>query len=236
MAAYTDRRPSSNYLRVLAEMQDALVSNQMEEISQKRLTKILLGSLPLRQNSGRIHLTGGQNNWSIRVPKVHPPEGELMELPNLPPEIVLEVMRIIDREIQLREETREVEQAKEALTTDEYSQRSIALYDTQITLTEDTQEVAAQISLLPNAQEPLIQQQLAKVAQAADVMGEVEDILAEPNTGPEAIAAITEVIEILLQTCRLPNAPMITTAPPTDGFCIGTPRTRRRQRQCLHRK
>ena len=42
-------------------------------------------------------------------------------------------MRIINREIQLREETRELEQAKEALTADEYRERSIALYDTQIT-------------------------------------------------------------------------------------------------------
>ena len=48
-------------------------------------------------------------------------------------------------------------------------------------------------------------------------MDEVEDILAEPNTGPEAIAAITEVIEILLQTCRIPNTPMVMTAPPANG-------------------
>jgi hypothetical protein len=144
----------------------------------------------------------------------------MMELPNLPPEIVLEVLRIIDREIQLREETRELEQAKEAITLDEYTERSIALYDTQITLTEDTREVAAQISLLPTAQERLIQQQLAKVTAAADVMDEVEDILAEPDTGPKAIAAITEVIEILLQTCRIPNTPMVTTAPPATAAAL----------------
>ena len=144
----------------------------------------------------------------------------LVELPNLPPEIVVEVMRIINREIQLREETRELEQAKEALTTDEYSERSIALYDTQITLTEDTREVEAQISLLPDAHERFIQNQLAKVAKAAEVMEEVEDILAAPDTGPRAIAAITEVIEILFQTGRVPNAPMITTAPPATASAL----------------
>ncbi len=219
MAAYTDRRPSPNYLRVLAEMQDALVSNQMEEIATG-IRKNFVGLSTIDAEFWADTLDRWAEQLVDPLPEGPPPEGGLMELPNLPPEIVLEVMRIIDREIQLREETREVEQAREALTADEYSERTIALYDTQITITEDTREVAAQISLLPNAQEPLIQQQLAKVAQAADIMGEVEDILAEPNTGPKAIAAITDVIETLLQTRRLPNTPMVTTAPPPTASAL----------------
>ena len=51
-------------------------------------------------------------------------------------------------------------------------------------------------------------------------MDEVEDILAEPDTGPKAIAAITEVIEILLQTARLPNTPMVMTAPPATAAAL----------------
>ena len=38
-------------------------------------------------------------------------------------------------------------------------------------------------------------------------MDEAESILAKPNTGPEAIAAISEVIEILLETQRTSNTP-----------------------------
>ena len=221
MAAYTDRRPSPNYLRVLAEMQDALVSNQIQEIA-KAINKNFVGQSTIEAEFWADTLDRWAEQLVDPLPEGQGPpgEGEMVNLPNLPPEIVLEVMRIIDREIQLREETREVEQAKEALTADAYSERSIELYDTQITLTEDTHEVAAQISLLPNAQEPLIQRQLAKVTQAAAVMGEVEDILAEPNTGPEAIAAITEVIEILLQTRRLPNAPMVTTGPAATASAL----------------
>ena len=219
MVAYADRRPSPNYLRVLAEMQDALVSNQMEDIA-KAINKNFVGQSTIEAEFWADTL----DRWAEQLvdprPDGPPPEGDMIELPNLPPEIVLEVLRIIDREITLREETRELEQAKEALTTDKYGERSIDLYDTQITLTEDTREVAAQISLLPNAQEPRIRQQLAKVLGAAEVMDEVEDILAEPDTGPKAIAAITEVIEILLQTCRLPNTPMITTAPPATAAAL----------------
>lgn len=219
MVAYSDRRPSPNYLRVLSEMQDALAPNQIQDIA-KTINKNFVGQSTIEAEFWADTL----DRWAEQLvdprPDRPPPEGGMMELPNLPPEIVLEVLRIIDREIQLREETRELEQAKEAITLDEYTDRSLALYDTQITLTEDTREVAAQISLLPNAEERLIQQQLAKVTAAADVMDEVEDILAEPDTGPKAIAAITEVIEILLQTCRIPNTPPITTAPPATAAAL----------------
>ena len=219
MVAYSDRRPSPNYLRVLSEMQDALVSNQMQDIA-KTINKNFVGQSTIEAEFWADTLDRWAEQLVDPLPDRPPPEGGMMELPNLPPEIVLEVLRIIDREIQLREETRELEQAKEAITTDVYKERSIALYDTQITIAEDTREVAAQISLLPNAQEQLIQQQLAKVTSAAVVMDEVEDILAEPDTGPKAIAAITEVIEILLQTCRLPNTPMVTTAPPATAAAL----------------
>ena len=219
MVAYSDRRPSPNYLRVLSEMQDALAPNQLQDIA-KTINKNFVGQSTIEAEFWADTLDRWAEQLVDPLPDGPPPEGGMMELPNLPPEIVLEVLRIIDREIQLREETRELEQAKEAITTDAYTERSVDLYDTQITLTEDTHEVAAQISLLPNAQERLIQQQLAKVAAAAEVMDEVEDILAEPDTGPKAIAAITEVIEILLQTCRIPNTPPITTAPPATAAAL----------------
>ena len=220
MVAYADRRPSEGFSRVLSEMQDAIVSDQMQDIAEA-ITDNFIGESTIAAEFWADTLDRWAEQLVDPLPEGAPPgEGGLVRLPNLPPEIVVEVMRIINREIQLREETRELEQAKEALSADEYQERSIALYDTQITLTEDTREVEAQISLLPDAHERFIQNQLARVAQAAEVMEEVEDILAEPDTGPKAIAAITEVIEILLQTRRLPNAPMITTAPPATASAL----------------
>ena len=222
MVAYTDRRPSDGLSRVLSEMQDAVVPNQLQDMA-----KAIKGNFVGESTIEAEYWADTLDRWAEQL--VDPlPEGEggpaqeaeMQTLPNLPPEIVVEVMRIINREIQLREETRELEQAKEALSADEYSERSIALYDTQITLTEDTHEVAAQISLLPTAREPFIQEQLTKVMQAIEVMDEVEEILAEPDTGPRAIAAITEVIEILLETGRVPNAPMIITAPQATASAL----------------
>ena len=212
MAAYADRRPSEGLSRVLAEMQDAALPSQIRDIAEA-ITANFVGESTI----GAEFWADTLDRWAEQLVDpladgAVPADMGMIPLPNLPPEIVVEVMRIINREIQLREETRELEQAKEALSTDEYSERSMALYDTQITLTEDTHEVKTQISLLPDAHKHFIQQQLAKVSRAAEVMEEVEEILAEPNTGPKAIAAITEVIEILLQTARVPNAPMVTNA------------------------
>ena len=220
MAAYADRRPSDGFSRVLSEMQDAIVSDQMQNMTEA-IKDNFIGESTIEAEFWADTLDRWAEQLVDPLPEAGPPgEAGLVRLPNLPPEIVVEVMRIINREIQLREETRELEQAKDALTPDEYRERSIALYDTQITLAEDTREVEAQISLLPNAHEPFIQGQLAKVGRAAEVMEEVEDILAEPDTGPKAIAAITEVIEILLETGRTPNAPMIITAPPATASAL----------------
>ena len=221
MVAYADRRPSEGFSRVLSEMQDAIVSEQMQDIAEAIVKDNFIGESTIEAEFWADTLDRWAEQLVPPLPEGEPPgEMGLVELPNLPPEIVVEVMRIINREIQLREEIRELQQAKEAMTDDEYDERSIALYDTQITLTEDTREVEAQISLLPDAHERFIQNQLAKVARAAEVMEEVEDILAEPDTGPRAIAAITEVIEILLETGRVPNAPMITTAPPATASAL----------------
>ena len=220
MVAYADRRPSEGFSRVLAEIQDAAAPNQMRDIAEA-LDDNFVGESTIAAEFWADTL----DRWAEQLVDplsdgAIPADMGMIPVPNLPPEIVVEVMRIINREIQLREETRELEQAKEALSADEYSERSMALYDTQITLTEDTSEVKAQISLLPDAHKHFIQKQLAKVSRAAKVMEEVEEILAEPDTGPKAIAAITEVIEILLETGRVPNVPMVTNAPSATASAL----------------
>ncbi len=206
MAAYTDRRPNDNYLRVLAEMEDASVSNQMSELVRS-INRNYVGQSTIEAEYWADTLDRWAEQLVDPLPDGEPPEGGMTELPSLPPEIVLEVLRLINREIQLREETRETENAKDTLNSDKYYARSEGLSDTQYEIAEDTLEVARQISLLPEFNTRRIRQQYAKVSAAAEVMEEAETILAKPETGPEAIAAISEVIEILLQTQRMPNTP-----------------------------
>ena len=217
MAAYTARRPSQNYSRVLDEMQNIGVSRQIQDMAAA-INQNFIGQSTIEAEFWGDTLDRWAEQLVDPLPP-SPPAGELqlIILPNLPPAIILEVLRIINREIQLREETREIEQAKKALTAKEYIKRSKSLNKTQKKLTSDSREVAAKIRALPNAGERLIQAQLQKVTRAATVMEEVQEILSRPDTGPKAIAAITEVIEILLETGRIPNAPMVMKVPPTSS-------------------
>ncbi len=217
MVAYAERRPSQNYSRVLDEMQNTGVSYQIQDMATA-INQNFIGQSTIEAEFWADTLDRWAEQLVDPLPP-SPPAGELqlIILPNLPPAIILEVLRIINREIQLREETREVEQAKKALTAEEYIKRSKSLNETQKKLAADSREVAAKIRALPNAEERLIQSQLQKVTRAAVVMDEVQEILSQPDTGPKAIAAITEVIEILLETARIPNAPMVVKAPPTSS-------------------
>ena len=220
MAAYADRRPSESLSRVLTEIQDSDVSSGLL-VTAEAIKRNLVGESTIAAEFWADTLDRWAEQLVDPLSGAGPPgEMDMVTLPSLPPEIVVAVMRIINREIQLREETRELEQAKAGISADEYRNRSLALYDTQVTLTEDTREVASQINRLPNALEPLIQEQLAKVSRAATVMEEVEGILAGPETGPRAIAAITEVIEILLETRRVPNALMVRNAPSATAAAL----------------
>lgn len=219
MSAYTDRRPNAAYLRVLAEMENATIATELRNLMTS-INRNLIGLSTIEAEYWGDTLDRWAEQLVGPLPPAPPGEGGMMELPNLPPEIILKVLRVINREMQLREETREVEQARNALTEDEYYLRSEPLSDTQYDLAEQTREIAREINQLPDANTQFVQEQYVKVSTAADVMDETESILATPETGPKAIAAISEVIEILLETRRTPNTPPAGNAPPAIANAI----------------
>ena len=115
MVAYADRRPSEGFSRVLSEMQDAIVSDQMQGIAEAIVKDNFIGESTIEAEFWADTLDRWAEQLVPPLPDGEPPgEAGMVRLPNLPPEIVVEVMRIINREIQLREETRELQQAKES--------------------------------------------------------------------------------------------------------------------------
>ena len=120
---------------------------------------------------------------------------------SLPPAIVLELMRILEGEIDLREETRGAEKARPAIELAEYEQRAAHLFETQDELHDRTLKVMDDITALPDGVRNFGQElQILSLATAA--MQDAAGILSAPSTGSEAIAAETEVIELLLQAKR----------------------------------
>lgn len=119
----------------------------------------------------------------------------------MPPSIVLEVMKILEKEIALREETRGLEQAKPQLESEKYLDDSASLADTQEELADRTEAVIDQIRDLPEGEQKF-GKEIQQLTNASVAMWDAVEILVEPDTGAPAIAAETEAIEWLLQAKR----------------------------------
>jgi len=252
MGAYAERKPSKNYTRVLAEMQEATAVAQIRDMAAA-INRNEVGQSTIEAEFWGDTLDRWAEQLVDPLGDSEPMPTSLVELPNLTPEIILQVMRIINSEIELREETRELDQAIGAIDQETYEQRGAELSATQAELATKSRALAEQIKAMPNAPDHadetlareikaltekgglegealakriewltgrtklgkrVLQGQIDKLTKAATVMDEVQALLARPATGPPTIAAIVEVLEILLETHRLPNAPMIVKAPP----------------------
>jgi hypothetical protein len=120
----------------------------------------------------------------------------------LPPSIVLEVLQILEGEVNLREQTRVAQQARAAMETKEHERQAHQLADTQKGLRERDDKVIDRIKQLPNGDEEFAYE-IDLLGKVSTVMGEATEILGRPETGSQAIAAETEVIELLLRSKRI---------------------------------
>jgi hypothetical protein len=205
MAAYAERRPSEHFAQVLDEMWNAGVVEQMRGMSN-----LIKRNMVGRSTIDAEYWADILDRWAEQL--VPDPAGEEEEEPsepssekpaNLTPQMIVEILHIIRREIQLREETREVEQVREGLDEGGFQERAEALSRTQQALAEQSWDLVARIRDLPDSDK--LSDDIAKLTQATGVMEEVRELLDRPETGPATIAAISEVIEILVETRRSEN-------------------------------
>ena len=129
-------------------------------------------------------------------------QGQGAQKESLPPDVVLEVLRILQEEVELRESTRSLHQAREALTPEKYADRAVPLQEKQSELEDRTFDTVARIRELPESARHF-RKDMALLLRVAQVMEDAADILSQPNTGPKAIAAETEAIELLLQAKKI---------------------------------
>ncbi|QEG38591.1 hypothetical protein [Roseimaritima ulvae] len=121
---------------------------------------------------------------------------------SLPPSLVLEVLQVLEAEMNLREETRVAQQAREVVDAEKHEGEAKRLASEQNQLAGRIIEVIEAIEALPEGA-----QRFAKDLKLLDgvvpVMNDATDILRDGDTGMAAIAAETEVIERLLQSERI---------------------------------
>ena len=110
-------------------------------------------------------------------------------------------MRILEGEMDLREETRSLEQVRENLEAVAYTDKAELQAETQRKLYNRTVNVVMDISALPLGEQKF-GKEMKLITAAGAAMNDATDILGRPDTGRQAIAAETEAIELLLQAKR----------------------------------
>ena len=110
-------------------------------------------------------------------------------------------MKILTAEVNLRDETRALQQAKPQTEVERYNELADAMSGTQKELVDRTNSVIDKIFELPEGEQKF-GKEIQQLSNAVDAMDDAVAILGRRDTGPDAIAAETEAIEWLLQTKR----------------------------------
>jgi hypothetical protein len=202
LEAYAQRRPMPPLKKLLEEMRATEVGTRI-----RRIAADVEANLNGRSVTESEYWADTLDRWAEELVEAGQQgggqEGSSGDSPGLPPALVLEVMKILRDEIDLRDETRETEAAKPALDGEEFRARAKALEDKQRDLRDRTHSVVKRIEDQPQGGD-VFAREIELMSAVARVLGEARNILARPDTGPEAIAAETEAIELLLQARRNP--------------------------------
>ena len=206
-------KDQSEVLRVIQSDLEAYYQRRQDERFKNILDQMkkadIVGALLATSNQTGVNLSGRGiassefwadtlDRWAEEMvsasdsSKSKPGSGESA---SLPPEIVLMVMEA------LRDETREMENARPILTKTEYQDKAVPLARKQERNAVLAQSAADAILMLPKGPENF-KDELKLLGAVRLVMDEAGGILDKPDTGPEAIAAETEAIELLLQAKR----------------------------------
>ena len=215
LKAYHARAPADSRQAILDEMDSLKMQVKLGELPQ-RLMKNRLGDSLHRSEFWADTF----DRWGEElVPPARPPSPSNSDNsngpdPSLPPAIVLEVMRQIEAEMNLRDETRVFEQSRAAMDEQERRERNDGLTVYQMSVQERSLDTIEDIKRLPGG-EKTFRDQLGKLTNAASAMNDATGMLFDYTTGDPAIAAETAAIEALLESRRIEPPP--SNPPPPQG-------------------
>ena len=194
--AYVGRRPIETHMEVLDEMKEVEV-----DISLERLAASIRGNLVGQSTIEAENWADALDQWAAALagePSSGSGGGSSRTKPSIPPELVLALLRILDGEMDLRESFRSWDRRDPG--SEDWEAEGTRLGDRQDEIVGKTRKLLQGLMALPLSDH--YAQDISKVYQASLVMDEVTDRLRLHQAGPETMAAITEVIEILLGVCR----------------------------------
>ncbi len=199
LAAYVTRKPDRRFTGLLDAMKEAEVIQEVAEIAD-RAEANLSGSSIIHAEFWADTL----DRWAedlVSAAQCSSCSGGSKD--SLPPEIVLKVMQALHDEMALRDETRELEKGRPALESKAFAQKATALSDTQYEIADHVRSAVDDIINMPGGPQKF-GKEVQLLSAVITAMLEAREILQAPDTGPPAIAAETEAIELLLQARRQP--------------------------------
>jgi FtsZ-binding cell division protein ZapB len=198
LEAFCQRREIDSFQAVLQQMKAAGVLNELQRLAET------LPATPGASIAAAEYWADTLDRWADDL--VPPPskssQNDKRSSPSLSPETVLEVLRILESEVNLREQTRVAEQGRKAMEPDRYMGEAIRLSEAQ-DLLRDRLDVV--IDGLRTSRKSAVdyESEIEVLTAASAAMVDATKTLVQPETGPPAIAAQTEAIELLLQSNKV---------------------------------
>jgi hypothetical protein len=203
LEAYYQRKQEGIYKNVLDQMKALAVVPALKVIGTEASLNLHGRSIAAAQYWGDTFDRWAEELVAAAKEGASDPNQDQKKKEGLPPEIVLEIMKVLREETALRDETREMEATRPGLAPDVYRSMVRPLELTQTELREIIDGVVTEIGEIPGAALDF-GKEIQLLELVSDVMRQSHAVLTRPDTGPEAIAAQTEVIELLLQSQRQP--------------------------------
>ncbi len=192
MEASLERSPDEQVQEVLDDMSSEDVHAQCKFVSEQ-----------LNFNDSGVataqceYLADSFHRWAEQLMRAKtPPPGENQKKTTLPPELVVELMRVLKRETDLREETRTLEQSRAELAATNIATQAEELTKVQLDLARRTAKVIDRIIAIPDGEKDY-GRDIQRLTAAVEAMRDAQMLLEKSETAGPTIAAETEAIELL---------------------------------------
>jgi hypothetical protein len=197
LEAYFARKPEMHFKNVIGQMKETQVVKMLAYLGDQAAYNLSGSSM-----AGAEFWADTLDRWAEEMVAASECKScSSCSSDSLPPEIVLQVMKATRDEMKLRDETRELENAKPALAEGEHSKKSMNLASKQYGIQAAVRGAFDDILKLPQGNEKFARE-LKLLNAVQGVMMEAAGILDKADTGAVAVAAETEAIELLLQAKR----------------------------------
>jgi hypothetical protein len=197
LEAYFARKPEMHFKNVIGQMKETQVVKMLAYLGDQAAYNLSGSSM-----AGAEFWADTLDRWAEEMVAASECKScSSCSADSLPPEIVLQVMKALRDEMKLRDETRELENAKPALSEGEHAKKSVNLASKQYGIQAAVRGAFDDILKLPKGNEKF-GRELKLLNAVQGVMMEAAGILDKADTGDAAIAAETEAIELLLQAKR----------------------------------